>query len=178
MARIYEITTIAGNWQDYEVIEVSPVRLANDEIGNIKTHLKSDETILDSLASHTHSVYSMTGLDEAIKQYTSKLLTEHDETGAKIVRPERLRLIYDAFPLGGSVPILRVYPIEGEQIYVSGYDFKNARLPLEEMTFGQEFEGFLDMQFAGLRVVLRLRNFEAEYEDHFGRDLKKSGKIR
>ena len=181
MARIYEITTIAGDMQKYEVIEVSPIRFANNETGiSIKT-LESDGKTLHSLAGHAHHVYSMTGLDEAIKQYPPKLLTEHDGerfTGAEIARPERLRLIYDAFPLSAFGSILRVCPTEGEQIYVAEYDFKKARLQLEKMTFSQEFEGSLDMQFVGLQVFLHLRSFEEENEDYYGRDLKKSRNVR
>ncbi len=181
MARIFEVTTIAGNSQKYEVIEVSPIEFANNEPGiSIKT-LESDGETLDSLASHAYQVYSMTGLDEAIRRYPVGLLTEHDGeryTHAEIARPERLRLIYDAFPLGASVPILRVCPTKGEQIFVAEYDFKKARLPLEKMTFSQEFEGSLDMQFAGLNVLLHLRNFEAENQQHYGRDLKRSGNTR
>lgn len=181
MARIYEVTTIAGNSQKYEIIEVSPIRFANNAPGiSIKT-LESDGKTLDSLASHTHYVYSLTGLDEAIRQYPPKLLTEHNGErfiGAGIAKPERLRLIYDAFPSSSSVPILRICPTEGEQIYVAEYDFKKAKLPLEEMTFSQEFEGSLNMQFAGLQVFLHLRNFEAENKSYYGRDLKKSRNIR
>ncbi|PIN93784.1 hypothetical protein COU54_01555 [Candidatus Pacearchaeota archaeon CG10_big_fil_rev_8_21_14_0_10_31_24] len=181
MARIYEVTTIAGNTQKYETIEVSPIRFANNELGiSIKT-LENDGKSLEGLASHAYHVYSLTGLDEAIRQYSPKLLTEHDGerfTGAEIAKPDRLRLIYDAFPLGAFVPILRVCPTEGEQIYVAEYDFANAQLPLKKMTFSQEFEGSLDMQFTGLKVFLHLRNFEAENEYYYGRDLKKSGNVR
>ncbi len=181
MAQIYEVTTIAGNSQKYEIIEVSPIRFANNKPGINIEFLESDGQILDSLANHTHHVYSMTGLDEVIKQYPVELITEHDGerfTSAEIARPERLRLIYDAFPLGALNPILRVCPTEGEQIFVAKYDFKKSRLPLERITFSQEFEGSLDMQFAGLQVFLHLRNFEAENEYYYGRDLKKSGNIR
>jgi hypothetical protein len=179
MAKIFEITTLAGRLQSYEVIEVSPMTFANESPGISIKNLtrKNGDSCLDEFATHAHQVYSMTGLDDAIKQYPPKLSTEHDGerfTHAEIARPERLRLIYDALPLGHVVPILRICPIEGEQIYVAEYDFKNARLPLERMTFSQEFDGSLDMQFAGLQVFLHLRNFETENEDYYCRDLKKS----
>ncbi len=109
------------------------------------------------------------------------MITEHDGerfTHAEIEAPERLRLIYDAFPLGLSSPILRICPAEGKQIYVAEYDFKKARLPLEKMTVSQEFEGSLNMQFTGLLVLLHLRNFEEENEDYYGRKLKKSMNVR
>ena len=181
MARIYEVTTIAGNTQTYEVIEVSPKRFANNAPGISIKFIEEDGKSLERLAIHAHRVYSLTGLDEAIMQYPPKLVTEHDGerfTGADLAKPDRLRLIYDVFPLGSSVPILRVCPTEDEQIYVAEFDFANAQLPLKKMTFCQEFDGSLDMQFTGLQVFLNLRNFEAENAHYYGRDLKKSSNVR
>lgn len=167
MARIFEVTTIAGNLQMYEIIEVSPIKFANNAPGTSITTLKSDGEPLGRLAGHAYRVYSMTGLDETIRQYP----------GAD-TSPERLRLIYDPLPLGIQGPILRVCPVEGEQIFIAKYDFTKAKLPLENMTFSPEFEGSVDMKFAGLQVLLHLRNFETENRAYYGRDLKKSGNVR
>jgi hypothetical protein len=179
MARIFEITTLAGRLQSYEVIRVAPNTFPNGNPCLAIEHLNRGKksNCLDELASHAHSAYELTGLDEAIKQYPPNVVTEHDGEefkGAEIARPERLRLIYDALPVGVSTPILRIYPIEGEQIYVAEYDLKKARLPLEKITFSQEFEGSLHMRFTGLQVFLHLRNFEKETEHYYEGDLKKS----
>ena len=177
--KIFEVTTIAGKLQKYEEIEVSPAKLPNGDMTICMRSLsrKKEDSCSDELAVHSLGAYFLTGLDESIKQYPSKLLMEHDGERfrhAEIIAPERLRLIYDAFPLWANRPILRICPVKGNQIYISEYNFKNARLPLEEMTFSQEFEGSLDLLFTGLQVFLHLRNFERENGSYYGRDLKKS----
>ena len=181
MAIIYEITTIAGNIQKYEVIEVSPSSLPNNESGvSIKT-LENDDKSLESLASHAYHAYSLTGLGEAIRKYPPEISAENDSkriTGAEIVKPERLRLIYDMSSSRLLVPILKVCPIEGEQIYIADYEVANAQIPLKKITFSQEFGGDLDMQFASMQVCLNLRNSEVENEAFYGRNLKKSSIIR
>jgi len=167
MIKIFEVTTIAGRIQRYEEIKVSPIKFADNSPGVQIESLtrKKGDSINDELATHAHSAYSLTGLDGVIKKFPG------------VEEPERLRLIYDVFPNNCSVPILRVCPTEGE-IVIAKYDFKKAKLHLERMTFTNEFEGSLGLEYTGLRVFLHLRNFEKENEDYYGRLLKKSMKIR
>ncbi|MEI7718753.1 MAG: hypothetical protein WCI72_02710 [archaeon] len=181
MAKIYEVTTIESATQRYEVIEVSPIVFANNESGVSISTLECDGKFLEGLAGHVHSVFAMTGLENAIKSHPAQLITQHDGTrftGAQIAEPERLRLIYETFSMGSYVPILRVCPVEGEQIFLAEYDFTKVALPLKKMSVSPEFEGSLDMQFTGLRVFLHLRNFEAENEHYYGRNLRKSCNIK
>ncbi|VVB77613.1 Uncharacterised protein [uncultured archaeon] len=181
MPREFEVTTIIGEHQKYEVIEVEPVTFASGNQGSSCRTIFSPENklwkgVLDNFAFHAYQVYEMTGLDSAIKAYPPRLLTEHDGerfTHAEIESKDRLRLIYDVFPSSCAMPILRISPSEG-QLYISEYDPKSAKLPLEKMSFSQEFEGSLDLRFASLQVFLHLRPFEEENCDYYSRDLKKS----
>ena len=182
MERVYEVTTITGDAQHYEIIRISPIRFANDKPGiSIETLKKDKKAGINHFAAHAHAMYSMTGLDESIKLYPSQLVAKHDGerfTSADIIRPKRLRLIYDAFPLGHGIPILRICPIEGQRIFVKEYDPKQAQLPLEKMTMSPEFDGSMHIQFTGLEVFLKMRNFEEENEEYYGRNLKTSCALR
>src|SRR3989338_9129998 len=102
---VYEITTIAGPQQVFQVIEVEDDGIRSLKGGSI-----------DKLATHAFRAFQRTGLDGAIRQYPSVSL------------PERLRLVYDAFPTSVSVPLLRVWPTGG-QISVVNFDFAKAELP-------------------------------------------------
>jgi hypothetical protein len=173
MGRFYEVTTIAGPLQRYEVIEVSPVMLANKFVGaNIRT-VEGDPSGQEDFAGRAQHLLSQTGLEEAIKEFPERTIINEIKQ-VVIAPPDRLRLIYDVFPggRGCAYPLLRVCPIEGRQIYLAEYDFSKAELPLKNVTFSSEFEGSLEMRFTGLDVSVHLRNFEKENEAYYSRKLK------
>ncbi len=163
MERIYEVTTISGPVQRYEVIKVSPTTFASGNKGFSFETLEGPNEPINHLASHVHHMYSLTGLEDAIREYPG------------IREPERLRLIYDVFPLSWASPILRISPVEDSgHLCMIEYDFRMARLPLERITFSHESDGSLDITFTGLKVLLHLRNWEEENREYYGRDLRKS----
>lgn len=178
---IYEVTTIAGDSQFYEVVCVSSMKFANGAPGVSMKTLESAGKSYDSKAFHAHHVFSLTGLEEVIRTDPARVNATHDGerfTHAELAKPERLRLIYDIFPMGASLPILRVCPVKGERIFIAEYNLEKAQLPLKQMTFSNEFEGSLDMCFPGLQVFLHFRNFEKENEQYYGRNLRKTCKIK
>ena len=164
MARIFEVTTIVDKVQQYEVFEIKRETLASGaESVQFRDILRDKGSIgLRSLGSRAFQMYDLTGLDDAIKTYPLVLEA-----------PERLRLIYDPFPLSISIPILRIAPVTGE-ICVCEYQPTKAKLPLERMTFFQEKGGDLHLRFSGLKVYLHFAPDEEEQQDYYGRDLKRS----
>jgi len=178
MIPIFEITTITGNQQRYEVIKVSPFIFANGEEGIQREYIEGGNA-LDNMASYVHSIYSSTGLDEAIKEHPARLITGHDGvrfTHAEIAAPERLRLVYDVFPYSMNVPILRIWPVDGKQIWLTEYDPEKSQIPLEKITSCQEMGGYIELGFSNLHVFIDLINSEETNREYYGRDLKKTGR--
>ena len=178
MPQIFEVTTIIDSIQKYDIFKAKKYKTANGSDGVEFNDFKGDKgTIrLSGLGTSAYYIYFLTSLDESIKKYPAQLLTKQNGerfTGAEIIAPNTLRLIYDAFPDSCPMPILRVYPVEGE-IYLYDYSPKTAQISLEKITAHQENGGGLDMQFVGLNVFLNFKPSEEQYEQYYGRNLRKS----
>ena len=157
MVNLLEITTIKGRSQRYSLVNTqSPRKL--DEIINL-----------------AYKTYLSTGLDEAIKDFPPRMKLTREGgryTGAHIKPPETLRLVHIVGEEKCS-DILRICPTIGE-ICINQYDPRNTSKQIENITFTLENNGYMQVNFKDLIVIVDLKPAEERYQMIHGSDLKRN----
>lgn len=157
MVNLLEITTIKGKSQRYSLVNTQSLR------------------DLDEMISLGYKTYISTGLDEAIKDFPPcmKLTREGGRyTDAHIEPPETLRLVHIVGEEKCS-DILRICPTIGE-ICINKYDPRNTSKQIENITFTLENNGYMQVNFKDLIVIVDLKPAEERYQMIHGSDLKRN----